>query len=97
METATQHETHTCSRLRSIPGVGTILALVMLYEMHDIRRFPSGQNFVSYCRLVTWAREATGTRAAAAGTKISTAHRTWAFDRKLDFSPPQASGIHPQR
>jgi hypothetical protein len=26
-------------RLRSIPGVGKILALVLLYEIHDIKRF----------------------------------------------------------
>ena len=35
-----------------VPGVGKILALVLLYEIHDISRFPSVQDFVSYCRLV---------------------------------------------
>jgi transposase len=35
-----------------VPGIGQILALVLLYEIHDIRRFPSVQDFVSYCRLV---------------------------------------------
>jgi transposase len=27
-------------RLRSVPGIGKVLALVLLYEIHDIRRFP---------------------------------------------------------
>jgi transposase len=35
-----------------IPGIGKILALVLLYEIHDIDRFPRVQDFVSYCRLV---------------------------------------------
>jgi hypothetical protein len=31
----------TFYRLRSIPGVGNVLALVLLYELHDTRRFAS--------------------------------------------------------
>lgn len=38
--------------LRSVPGIGEILSLVILYEVHDFDRFPSVQDFVSYCRLV---------------------------------------------
>ena len=38
--TAKVDDPQTYQRLRSIPGVGPILALVMLYEIHDIRRFP---------------------------------------------------------
>ena len=33
--------------LRSIPGVGKILALVLLYEIHDIGRFAEVGNFLS--------------------------------------------------
>jgi transposase len=51
-KTAKQHDYHTLYPLRSIPGVGQILALVMLYEIHDIRRFPSVQDFSSYARLI---------------------------------------------
>lgn len=39
-------------RLRSIPGVGPTLALMILYEVGDISRFPSARDFCSYCRLV---------------------------------------------
>ncbi|MHA2284181.1 MAG: IS110 family transposase, partial [Promethearchaeota archaeon] len=38
--------------LRTIPGVGKILALVLLYEIHDIKRFERVQNFTSYARLI---------------------------------------------
>jgi len=44
-KTARQHDYHTLYLLRSIPGVGQILALVILYEIHDIRRFPRVQDF----------------------------------------------------
>ena len=42
----------TFYRLQSIPGVGRILAMTMLYEIHDIRRFPTVGQFLSYVRLV---------------------------------------------
>ena len=51
-KTARRHDWHTLLLLRSIHGVGQILALVMLYEIHDINRFESVQDFASYCRLV---------------------------------------------
>ena len=79
VQTAKQHDAPTFYRLRSIPGVGKILALVMLYEIHDIHRFPRGQDFVSYCRLVQCARESAGTRSGPSGTKIGNAHLKWAF------------------
>ena len=40
--------------LRTIPGVGPILALVMLYEVQDIERFAGIGQFVSYGRLVVF-------------------------------------------
>jgi transposase len=39
-------------RLQTIPGVGKVLALVLLYEIHDIKRFANVGQFLSYCRLV---------------------------------------------
>jgi transposase len=45
--TAKVHDVKACSRLRAVPGIGKILALVMLYEIHDIDRFPTVQDFAS--------------------------------------------------
>ena len=55
--TAKAHAVQTFSRLQSVPGIGQILALVILYEIQDIARFPRVQDFVSYCRLVKCAKE----------------------------------------
>jgi transposase len=53
--------------------------LVLLYEIHDITRFPRVRDFVSYCRLVTCAQESAGKRCGSAGTKIGNAQLKWAF------------------
>jgi transposase len=79
VQTAKAHDAQTRSRVRSIPGVGKILARVLRYEIHDIRRFPRVQEFVSYCRLVTCAKESAGKRDGASGKKIGHAYLTWAF------------------
>jgi transposase len=79
VHTAKEHDANTFYRLRSIPGVGKILALVMLYEIHDIQRFPRVQDFVSYCRLVKCAKESAGKRYGTAGKKIGNAYLKWAF------------------
>jgi len=65
--------------LRGIPGIGKILALVLLYEIHDIRRFPKAGNFLSYARLVKCAHESAGKRLGTGGKKIGNAHLKWAF------------------
>ena len=65
--------------LRSVPGIGKILALVMLYEIHDVRRFPKAGNFLSYARLVRCAHESAGKRLGSGGKKIGNAHLKWAF------------------
>jgi transposase len=79
VRSAKPHDANTFYRLRSIPGVGKILALVLLYEIHDIHRFPRVQDFVSYRRLVKCAKESAGKRLGTSGKKIGNAYLKWAF------------------
>lgn len=76
---AKTHDADSYFRIRSIPGIGRILGLVILYEIHDINRFPSVQDFVSYCRLVKSAKESAGKRLGSSGKKIGNVHLKWAF------------------
>jgi transposase len=78
VNTAKHHDTNTLYLLQTVPGIGTMLSLVLLDDIHDIERFPRGQDVVSSCRLVTGAKASAGTRHGTAGTKIGKAHRTWA-------------------
>jgi Transposase IS116/IS110/IS902 family len=52
VQAAKHHDANTLHLLQTVPGIGKILSLVLLYEIHDINRFPRVQDFVSYCRLV---------------------------------------------
>lgn len=79
VQTAKQHDANTLYLLQTVPGIGKILSLVLLYEIHDIARFPRVQDFVSYCRLVKCAKESAGKRYGTAGTKIGNAYLKWAF------------------
>ena len=78
-KTAKVDNVNAFHRLRSVPGVGKILALVIFYELHDIERFPTVQDFVSYARLVKCAKESAGKHYGFAGQKIGNAFLKWAF------------------
>ncbi len=78
-KTAHQHDYHTLYLLRSIPGVGQILALVILYEIHDIKRFSRVQDFSSYARLVRPVKESDGKWAGHSNGKIGNHHLKWAI------------------
>jgi transposase len=77
--TAKVDDVQTYHRLQTIPGVGKVLALVLLYERHDAQRFDSAGQFLSYARLVRCAHESAGKKRGSGGTKIGNAHLRWAF------------------
>ena len=70
---------HTYFLLKTAPGIGQVLSLVLLYEIHRIERFPSVGQFVSYCRLVKGAHESAGKKSPGKGAKIGNAYLKWAF------------------
>ncbi len=76
---AKKFDPRTFYRLQSIPGVGNILALTIMYEVEDIHRFPTVQNFASYCRLVKGKQESAGKTYGTMGRKIGNKHLKWAF------------------
>ena len=73
------HDANTFYLLRTVPGIGEILGLVMLYEIHDIKRFERVQNFTSYARLVKPSRESAGKQKSGGNKKIGNAYLKWAF------------------
>lgn len=76
---AKQHDPQVFYRLRSVPGIGKILALVILYEINDITRSPRVQEFLSYARFVKCAKQSAGKHYGYAGQKIDNAFLKWAF------------------
>src|ERR671922_117668 len=79
LKTAKHHDAQTLYLLQTVPGIGKILSLVLLYEIHRIDRFPRVQDFASYARLVKCSKESGGKRLGTSGKKIGNAHLKWAF------------------
>jgi transposase len=77
--TAKVDDVQTFHRLQTIPGVGKILALALLYEIHDIHRFANAGQLVSYSRLVRCLHESAGKVVGVGARKIGNAHLRWAF------------------
>ena len=73
------HDPTSLHLLRSIHGVGEVLSLTMLYEIHTIDRFPSRGEFCSYARLVKGQKSSAGKNYGTAGGRIGNAHLRWAF------------------
>jgi transposase len=79
LKAARVHDPVGLQLLRTVPGVGKVLALVLLYEIHDVNRFPSVGQFLSYARLVKCPHESGGKRTGGRGNKIGNVHLKWAF------------------
>src|SRR5262245_11181543 len=80
------------ARLQSIPGVGKALALVLLYEIHGVRRIAEVGQFLSYARLVRCVHESAGKKQGTGGNEIGNAHLKWAFSGHLPAAPRQRAG-----
>ena len=73
------HDQDAFFRLRSVPGIGKVLAMTILYEIHDIGRFERVQEFASYSRLVKCKISSGGKKYGTSGAKIGNVHLKWAF------------------
>jgi len=71
---AKQHNPTHLQLLKTVHGIGRILALTILYEIGNINRFESVQNFASYSRLVKCKAESAGKSYGTQGNKIGNAH-----------------------
>lgn len=76
---AKRHDGDTFHRLRSVPGIGKVLALTILFEIHDITRFDRVQEFASYARLVKCTHTSAGKTLGTGGAKMGNGHLKWAF------------------
>jgi transposase len=79
VRTAKVDDPQAYARLQSIPGIGKILGLTLLYEIHTITRFPEAGNFLSYARLVRPSHESAGKPQGFGNKKIGNAHLRWAL------------------
>lgn len=72
--------------LKSIPGIGEVLAIVILLETGDITRFAEVGHFASYARCVDSARYSNGKKKGEGNTKNGNAYLVWAFIEAANFA-----------
>jgi len=65
--------------LKSIPGIGVILAMTILLETGEISRFKSVGNYSSYCRCVESKRVSNEKKKGVNNRKNGNAYLCWAF------------------
>jgi transposase len=79
LKAAKVHDRHAFSLIKSVNGIGDIIGLTLLYEIHDIHRFETVQGFMSYCRLVKCWKTSDGKPKGAGCSKRGNHHLKWAF------------------
>jgi len=72
--------------LLTVSGIGQILALTIMLETGDIRRFPAVGTFASYCRCVGSQKLSNGKRKGSGNTKNGNKYLAWAFVEAPHFA-----------
>jgi len=72
--------------LKTVPGIGEILALTIMLETGDIRRFASVGNFASYCRCVGSQKISNSKKKGQGNTKNGNKYLAWAFVEAAHFA-----------
>ena len=66
-------------QLKTVNGIGDILALTIMLETGEIKRFPKAGNFASYCRCVGSQKISNGKKKGKGNTKNGNKYLAWAF------------------
>ena len=74
------------SFLKTVPGIGEILALTIMLETGDIGRFASVGNYASYCRCVGSQKISNGKKKGQGNTKNGNKYLAWAFIEAANFA-----------
>jgi len=72
--------------LQTIPGIGKVLALTIMLEVGDIRRFPKVENYSSYCRCVNSQRISNGKKKGENNRKNGNKYLAWAYVEAANFA-----------
>ena len=72
--------------LKTVSGIGDVLALTIALETGDVGRFDSPGNFASYARTVDSRRESNGKKKGEGNAKCGNKHLAWAFIEAAHFA-----------
>ena len=86
--------------LKSVPGIGTILATTIMLEVGTVKRFVKVGNFSSYCRCVQSLRVSNGKKKGEGNSKNGNQYLAWAFVEAAHFALrhcPQAKSFYERK
>jgi transposase len=72
--------------LKTVPGIGDILALHIALETGDVGRFKNVGNFSSYCRTVSSTRISNKKKKGEGNTKCGNKYLAWAFIEAANYA-----------
>lgn len=72
--------------LKTTPGIGRVLATMIVLETGSITRFAQAGNFASYCRCVDSQRISNGKKKGEGNTKNGNKYLAWAFVEAAHFA-----------
>jgi transposase len=72
--------------LKTVDGIGDVLASVILLETGSIERFADVGNYASYCRCVGSAHVSNGKKKGEGNTKNGNRYLAWAFVEAANFA-----------
>ena len=72
--------------VKTIPGIGQVLATTIMLETGPVTRFAGVGNFSSYCRCVDSLRESNGKKKGEGNVKNGNKYLAWAFMEAANFA-----------
>jgi len=87
-------------KLKTVAGIGDILAMTIALETGDINRFAKVGNFASYCRLVASQRLSNDKKKGQGNRKNGNKYLCWAFIEAANFTRrhcPHAQRFHQRK
>lgn len=72
--------------LKTVSGIGDVLALTIALETGEISRFASPGQFASYARMVESRRESNGKTKGSGNARCGNKHLSWAFVEAAHFA-----------
>lgn len=66
-------------KIMTMPGIGKILGLTIMYETGEISRFPKAGDYTSYCRCVKADRKSNEKKKGSNNRKNGNKYLSWAF------------------
>jgi transposase len=65
--------------LLTVPGIGNILAMTIMFEVGNIARFPKAGNYASYCRCVKSEKISNEKKKGSGNRKNGNKYLSWAY------------------